>query len=325
MTNTTDDLGIQHGCQNAITADTTFPRVRLRGLFTARSPISHIGESVSTTSYLAQDPIVQPDGSVVEVFSYSGNAWRGQMRDLMARRVAEAVGVRLPIDAFHLLFSGGRIESDKGIDLEQIRTLRAALPPLSLLGGGIGSQMLNGKLRVTNTYPVCKEAMPVLPPHLHGTAEAIRYGGLTFEKEFSRRDDGRHADGLAWLADERVKGKKDGQVADQMRMGAELVAPGTVLYNEIHGAHLTAVELGCLVLALSDFSVSPYIGGQASRGHGLVDISYDMEAPYSDPAFVRVCDSDFIASPFALDCMALYLERLAVSQAELREVLKCAA
>jgi hypothetical protein len=110
-----------------------------------------------------------------------------------------------------------------------------------------------------------------------------------------------------------------------MRMGAELVAPGTILYHEIHGAHVTALEFGCLILALHDFAVSPFIGGQNSRGHGLVDLSYDMVAPFPDVDFVTVLDSAFDGAQLALDAMALYTWHLAASRDRLRDVLKCAA
>lgn len=304
----------------------TFEHVRLSGLFTARSPISHIGESVSTTSYLAQDPIVQPDGSLVEVFSYSGNAWRGQLRDLMARRTAQTAGSRLPADSFHLLFSGGRLDqAEKGVDLETARAIRAAVPMLSLLGGGIGSQILCGRLRVFNSYPVCREAIPVLPAHLHAEASRIRYGALTFEREFTRFDDAKREDGRTWLeAAPEPKAKKTGP-EQQMRMGAELVAPGARLYTEIHGMNLSRADIGCLVVALEDFAASPCIGGQANRGHGLVSLSYALTGDVTDPDFVLVDENGARLSMQAHEFREEYLAHLAASVDEIRATLKCAA
>lgn len=302
-----------------------FEHVRLSGLFTTRSPLSHIGESVSTTSYLAQDPVVQPDGSLVEVFSYSGNAWRGQLRDIMARRTAFAAGSRLPADAFHLLFSGGRLDQqEKSVDLEGARAIRAAVPMLSLLGGGIGSQILCGRLRVFNSYPLCREAIPVLPAHLHDEARRIRYGALTFEREFTRFDDAKREDGRTWLhADPEVK-KRSGP-EQQMRMGAELIAPGTRLYTEIHGMHLSRVDIGCLVAALEDFAASPCIGGQANRGHGLVSLSYALSGDIADPDFVLVDENGATLSALAHEFREEYLAHLAAAEDEIRVILKCAA
>lgn len=170
-----------------------------------------------------------------------------------------------------------------------------------------------------------RRSKPVLSKQLHRQAMARRYGACTFEKEFSRRDDACHAEGRAWLGGERPKGKRDGQAADQMRMGAELVAPGTALYYEVHATNLTAAELGCLALALSDFAVSPFIGGQNSRGHGLVDLDYDIVAPVRDDAFAVMADSEFLPSDTAEAAIGIYLTHLEASQDLLREVLKCAA
>ena len=243
------------------------PTLKLCGEFSLRSPLSHTGEAVSTVAYLVQDPVVQPDGTVTEVFCYNGNAWRGQLRDLMARRVADAVGGNLNINAFHFLFSGGRLDKQEDtLDLAAARSLRASLPMLGLLGGGIGSQRLGGRLRVFGSYPVCREAMPILPERLHEDAARVIYKSLTFEKEFTRRDDGKQEDGDRYMMpvnSPRKLNAKGKVTSDQMRMTSEL-----------HMAHVNSLEVGCLLLALMDFAEAPCIGGQGNRGHGLVNLRY---------------------------------------------------
>ena len=255
----------------------TAPYLKLEGEFLLRSPLSHISEAVSTVAYLVQDPIVQPEGSVVEVGCYNGNAFRGQMRDLMARRVADAVGGGLTINPFHFLFSGGRHDKQEdSLDLAAARALRSAIPMVAILGGGIGSQILGGRMRVMGSYPICQEAIPVLPERLHGDAARVSYKALTFEKEFSRRDDAKFGDGERFMAPvnapRRLNAK--GKVpSDQMRMTSELVAPGTRLHAEMHLNHVSALEVGCLVQAFLDFAQEPCIGGRCSRGHGLVSLT----------------------------------------------------
>ena len=260
-----------------------YENVRLDGLYTTRAPLSHIGESVSTTTYLVQDPVVQEDGTVAEVFTYNGGAHRGQWRDLMARRVCVAVDRQLPADAFHLLFSGGRLDqADKRADLEYARRLRATVPMLSLLGGGIGSEILQGRLKVSNSVPLCREAIPLLPRELHERAGAVSYGSIIFEKEFSRKDDAK----LGWQSrylEPSAAPRNARAVPDQMRMTNELLAAGVDLHTRIYGSHLTRVELGCLVAALHDFADEPFIGGQSNRGHGLVGLTYGLRADARDP------------------------------------------
>ena len=267
--------------------------VRLEGAFTLRSPLSHIGETISTTAYLAQEPILQPDGSLAEVAVYSGNAWRGHLRDCAASYMLERIGSpRLTLDAFHLLFSGGRIAGDQKYDVERARSLRQLVPMVSLWGGGIGSQILAGKLRVSNCYPLCREAIPVLAARWHDRAAAVGYGALTTERSYSRRDDSKidtlnhhiapPAGPAPGLLDApaprrpRREAREDKPVADQMRMTVEVLCAGAVLSTKVDLLEVTEVELGAFVSAVHGWSRSPHIGGQSSRGLGEADLSYEM-------------------------------------------------
>jgi hypothetical protein len=301
--------------------------VRLTGLFTLRSPLSHIGEAISTTSYLVQEPIIQVDGSVEEVFCYSGNAWRGQLRDLAATYMLEQIGSpRLPLDAFHLLFSGGRIGGEQVVDIERARVYRRTVPMIGVWGGGVGNQILPGKLRVSNCYPLCIEASPILRDEHLEAAGQVSYRSLTFEKSFSRKDDAKDDRLAAFLpmtagqalltgADPatpimppaREKREKDGP-ADQMRMTSELLAAGSKLQTEIEVLDATEIEVGCLVSALHLFSRSPHIGGQANKGHGKVSLHYD----YTDldtgemATFLSVTDGPCLLSPPAAEAKDSY-------------------
>lgn len=321
--------------------------VRLTGHFTTRAPLSHIGEAISTTSYLVQEPILQPDGTLAEVFCYSGNAWRGQLRDLAASYLLRRLdNPTISLDVFHLLFSGGRIGGEQAVNIERARSYRRALPLVALWGGGVGNQILPGKLRVSNAYPVCREALPVL---LHTPAEdalPIPYRGLTMEKSFSRKDDGKDDRLNGWLAgaqpalqqgtllDAPEKPKK-AEVADQMRMTAELLIAGVRLETRIDALEVSEVELGCLVSALHGFAVSPHIGGQANKGHGLVDLDYaitDLGTGEVRP-FLRLARGTLHLSAAAEDaltaydqhCRALYDAMLDANQPELRAMLGAGA
>lgn len=323
--------------------------VTLIGRFTLRSPLSHIGESIGTTSYLAQEPVLQPDGAIEEVFCYSGNAWRGQLRDCSAVYLLRRLGdPRVSLDAFHLLFSGGRIGGEQNVKLDQARTMRRTLPHVALFGGGVGNQILPGKLRVANSYPVCREAPPGYDPALQSLRERVSYRSLTVEKSFSRKDDAKDDRLLPWLADAaggpgqpalpgdgrgpaRAKAK-DGP-ADQMRMTVELVIAGAILETRLDLLEVSEVELGCLVAAVGEFGRSPHIGGQASRGHGLVDLAYQAVGLDVAPTpFLAVEGGGLVLSPPAEAAKAaydaylreLYDAYLDANQPELRRLLGAA-
>lgn len=314
--------------------------IRLIGTFTALSPISHIAESISTCSYLVQEPILQPDGTLEEVFCYSGNAWRGQLRDLSASYMLDRLGsARVPLETFQLLFSGGKIGGDQVVDIDRARALRRAIPMLALFGGGVGNQIVPGKLRVSNSYPVCSEAVPVLPDEYHARAHAVSYRSLTFEKSFSRRDDAKDDRLVQHIAQTGLlliggdSGKPD-SVATQTRMACELLVAGSILYTEIEALDVSDIELGCLVTALHCFARSPHIGGQANKGHGRVALDYrllDLDTGEVRD-FVRIGHGPALlsrAAGAAKDAYDAYLKEqydalLASQQTELRGLLGAA-
>lgn len=250
---------------------------RIFGEFITKSPLSHISEAISTHSYLVQEPILQPDGSLEEVFCYNGNAWRGQLRDLAAQYLLDKLNMTVSLDAFHLLFSGGKIGGDQSINIEQARAMRRAVPMIALFGGGVGNQILPGKMKVGSSYPICLEAMPALSDDKHMEAIKISYRAITMEKSFTRTDDSKNPNAIDFVSptdavllesDSKKAAKKE--VSTQMRMTSELIIPGVKLAHEIDLVQVSEVELGALVSALHRFAQVPYIGGQSNRGHGRV-------------------------------------------------------
>lgn len=291
---------------------------RIEGVFRLKSPLSHIGETISASSYLVQEHILQETGGTEKVFVYSGNAWRGQLRDAAARYMLDKLGhdgepARVGLDTFSLLFSGGKIGGPQTNDIAQARKMRAAVPSIALFGGGVGNQILQGKLRVGNCYPLCREALPVLPERWQDVAAKIEYADCTMEKEHSRRDDAKIEQTRAYLAPPiagllgdmgAVKSKKksdDDAPPDQMRFRMELVTPGVRLATWIALDGASEVELGCLVSALHLWSTAPHIGGQSARGYGLADLEYeifDCETGEVVSPFIRVSDGvSLLAAP----------------------------
>lgn len=284
---------------------------RILGLFTLRSPLSHIKEVISTFTYLAEESLVQPDGSIEEVFCYSGNAWRGQLRDLAAIYTLERLGApQLPLQSFHLLFSGGNLYQHE-VNINRAREYRRSIPILSLFGGSLSDRILPGKLRVSNAYPLCAEAIVALPPSLHEIAMVRRYREMTMEKVFNRTDDAKNPRFEAFLsgvsdgADEDKKSKDNPQ---QMLYHAEALAAGAQLYSEIDLLDVNEVELGVLVAALHMFSRSPHIGGLARVGFGRVELEYDimdLDTGAREP-FIRIGDDSLMVSPLAGESQQSY-------------------
>lgn len=111
-------------------------------------------------------------GRAVDVPLYSGNAWRGQVRDLVALDLYERVGLSPNEGATvwaHSLFSGGSIEAgsaSNGSNAAMRRALRDLIPIVDLMGGVYGNEPMDGVLRGFDALPVCRETADVLAHRL---------------------------------------------------------------------------------------------------------------------------------------------------------------
>jgi len=292
---------------------------KITGTFKLKSPLSHISETISSASYLCQEPILQPDKTLAEIFCYSGNAWRGQLRDLAAAYMLDIVGGKINLDSFHLLFSGGKIGGDQKIDIENIRKIRKAVPMLALFGGGIGNIIMPGLMRVGNCYPICREAKPVLPNYYFNDETLPGYADLTFEKEFSRVDDAKSEALLRYAKPPGlVKEAKQKTVSDQMRMSSELVCAGTSLHTYIDFLDDSVIYLGVLLSALKRFAELPFIGGQHNKGHGLVTLEYKLNGK----EFFSASDNQSFLSGEAENILSDYDARVVNLREDIIEVLK---
>lgn len=264
--------------------------IRLDGKITLLSPLSHIGESSGPDSFLSQDIIIGPDGQPVEAFVYSGNAFRGQLRDLAAMYMTEKLGgLTYNPDVFYLLFSGGSLGGAQSVDIDQARMYRRNVPMLSVFGGGVGNQILTGKIKVGAMYPLVNECQRIIPAHLRQD-DAPSWRQWTFEKSFTRMDDAKNENLRKYIVDApslagaqqqalltgdaAPEKKKEKEAPQQMRYTVEMLAAGSMLYQRIDLCDMTDLELGAFVSALVEFSKHSYIGGKSGTGHGLCEVEY---------------------------------------------------
>jgi hypothetical protein len=279
--------------------------IKLDGKITLLSPLSHIGESLGIDSYLSTDYIIGPDGAPVECFVYSGNSFRGILRDMASVYLLNKLGgCAVPLETFHLLFSGGSIGGSQSIDIDQARKYRQALPALSIFGGGVGNQIMEGKLKIGAMYPLVRECQRIIPErYMEGIEDPLSWKKWSFEKSYTRRDDSKQENMRQYIVPAETEGllpgtvttpqKKDGP-ATQMRYTVELMCAGAIFYQRVHLQDLTDLELGAFISALCEFSKRPYLGGKSGTGHGLCQIEYEYSYPGDEKpqgVFVKVDDN----------------------------------
>ena len=282
---------------------------RLDGEIKMLAPLSHIGESHGTDSYLAEQVVIGADGRPVEVFVYSGNAFRGAMRDQGVKYLLDRLGgIQIPVETFHLLFSGGSLGSETHVDIMQARMYRRLLPLFSIFGGGTGNQILSGKMRIGQMYPVTKECARILPEK-YRQDDLPSWRQWTVEQSFTRKDDSKDERLRVYLdtpSDEQlmlegsVKTTKDKDAPQQMRYTVECLAAGSMLYQRIELVDVTELELGAWVSCLAEWSKSPYLGGKSNVGLGLCEAEWQYIVPGEDEEwkpFATIADGRCILGP----------------------------
>lgn len=265
---------------------------RIEGAATLLSSLVHGGEHAGTVGYLRREKIIGPDGAPVEVPVVSGNALRGLLRDHAAEVFHDALGrPELPVQVFHLLWSGGALaKAGAGhvLGARQLAEVRRLIPVVSLFGGSGAGKIIEGKLRVGKLVPICAETAHIVPADLLPTEPRSVWEMLQIE-EFTRRDDAKrdqlhHAiEGfgpreleastsgtLLEVAEHApaVEDEVDGP-AQQMRYGMETLAAGARLHWWVTLRGVTDVERALFAAAVDRWLASGgAIGGRAATGHG---------------------------------------------------------
>jgi CRISPR type IV-associated protein Csf2 len=274
------------------------------GVVTALTSISHIGDTFGVNAKLRREKIIQPDGTVEDVPVISGNSVRGILRDRgmlhmlyvlgygIDKETGEVSGLSLP--AFYFLFSGGSLTkiAGHGIDVDEARRWRRAIPLVAIFGGAMGNQIMPGKCKIGKLIPICQETAHLIPPRFVRETKSI--WDLCQEEAYTRRDDEKNenirqliapevrmlleasaADKRAQVlsGDEEIAGATGAK--QQMRYYVETLAAGTQLYWEIVLDDVTEVEFDAFCVTLAEFGRFPYLGGKSGVGHGKVTVKFD--------------------------------------------------
>lgn len=273
------------------------------GTMTALSSISHNGgQSFGINSKLRREKFVQPDGSVEEIPTLSGNGLRGLLRDRGMLHMCRSLGYGEPdedgrprglsLAAFYFLFSGGALTStgSRGIDVDEARRVRGLIPLVGVFGGAMGNSIMPGKLKIGKAIPICVETLHLLPERFQRAAPSI--WDYLQEEMYTRKDDEKNEHLRALISpsvrglledERRVKDKKqaDGKSQEdtgekqQMRYYVETFAAGTPFYWRITLDDVTDLEFEAFVTTLVEFSRLPFVGGKSNVGLGEVAIRFD--------------------------------------------------
>jgi hypothetical protein len=230
--------------------------------FRLLAPMSHgdpaMGADTGNFSGLRKQYVV----GVGDVPILSGNAIRGVMRRLVMRHFLAAAEMSAESygDApghwdriYAALANGGTlVGSEKAVNTAGLRALRAACPPLSVLGAALYTYMLPGMISVFDAYPQCREL------HAVGFCAA---SDVSLSDLYGDRNHARH-----------ISPEVDKVAAEitPMPFSHEILFPGAVLETRVRiDPATTQIERDCVAWMLAAIV---QLGGGGGRGFGLVEI-----------------------------------------------------
>lgn len=238
---------------------------RWEAVVTARSSVSHGGETLGRVRYLRRERLLLDGAVPVEVPVVSGNAVRGRLRDLASTLWWDDAGrPPLTLPVAHALFSGGALTKAVGEPLsgQRLRELKALCPPIAVFGAAGGGRILDGALNVGKMIPVCAETAPLLPAVLRdGPLPGL--WDLTQIEWFSRHPDRTLPDGRPL----------DGTEPD--RYGMETFLPGTRFHWWLALDRADERTAGFFEDVLAAYCADPRAGGGARTGHGQLEVVLD--------------------------------------------------
>lgn len=248
---------------------------RFDGRYEAQTPISHgSDEDFGMEQRLRTlEMTVRENGEVYheDVPVISGNGLRGQLRDLLAADFLDRISSEDdPVELHDTLsasfYSGGTLDRGYGnLKRRMIHNIREYIPPLSLLGCAVGSQMIESRLNMGMLVPIA--------------AETESYTGV--ESEYSVYE---FVDTTFYVrSDDRVGGRMEDEDTQQMKYSVQVLQPGTRFNHWLALEGASEIERACLGHAFDLFGESPHVGGHRAVGHGRVSYEYEDGLPDSDP------------------------------------------
>lgn len=239
---------------------------------TTLSPLSHGDDNKAGNATLFRRMEVMTNNGVVSLPYYAGNAFRGQLRDILADHFLESIGISARRDKpkvalwfFHALYAGGALEEnsksgkalaslmgDNGaVKADGIYQFRDTFPALSLFGVALGNRILTGRFKSADYRPACIEWANGDKP----VNELLEWFYLTRREDHEGHEDDKNASMIA---------------------NTECIKIGVTLIGGIDiDTHISDMELSALGKGLQLMQQKGYIGANSNRGFGRVQIDIE--------------------------------------------------
>jgi len=245
---------------------------------TCLSPLAHGADiKAGNASLYRRMDVLSTTGGMLRLPFYAGNAFRGQMRDILADDLVKSLGLLprrdkppLSLWFFQALYAGGSLEENSAAEkalrkslgangsvrAKGVHEFRDILPGLSLLGTALGNRVLCGRSRFSDFRPECRQWG-------NGETEV----GELFE----------------WLYLTRREDHEEYEENHSMIANTECLKAGSILRGGIDMDGIsTELERSALGRGLQLLAETGYIGAENRRGLGRCRIEC-VNAPDPSP------------------------------------------
>jgi hypothetical protein len=260
-------------------------------LLKAVSPITHMSGTEGNEAVIMREPVCF-DGETRWVPVLTGNSLRHcmirepGMLDLISRA---GMSGKLSLSQYNFLLHGGALsKSTKASDLKRSRLGRELMPLFSILGGSLDNEIVSGWMDVGRGNLVCLEnqgRLKLMYPEISENLADV-YGGsgehLLPAETFVAPYQYTRGDASKWIEE---------SASDQtnlMIFSGQQINPGAAFITRITLRNCGEMELGALLCAIELWS--GVVGGQRSRGHGLVIASYSISRGSKNDDAQRLID-----------------------------------
>jgi hypothetical protein len=254
------------------------------GTATAKSSISHGGNTQGTISLLRRELVIQPDGTALHVPVISGNGLRGRFRRIGEELLRDTLNYegKLSLTAAHALRAGGALAKVAGEPLSgsRLARLRALIPQVGVFGCAAGGRILDSSLRVSKLIPHVTETA-----HIIDHPSTISAFSLTQLESYAHQDESDAHSFHEVLHVDTVRLDSSGApilddlTGDQMMFRVETFPIGTRFDATIQLDRATDLEQAFFADVLAEFNARGRVGGRAGIGHGRLRLDLTPTAP----------------------------------------------
>lgn len=253
----------------------------------AVTPITHMLGTVGNEAVINVEDVRTPLG-VRKVPVLSGNAIRHRMlrapsSDVLVERL-ELAG-SLNRDELNLLYHGG-LKREKGgrQSMARIAEMERLLPSLRLLGCCLPDGIVGGDLSAYRAMLVCREnrdrIKAMVPADWHVEASLAPATDFITRMQYVRGEVGNTRGHLVPEDEE--------QVDTMMPFAGTAVIAGSEWMHGFVIRNWRPIDVGCVLHSIRRWCADgATIGGQSSRGHGVLQLSYWMDQDVDEEACVQ--------------------------------------